>query len=308
MRRATGKLWLDTFFARKTTDKTPNQNLSGQTVIFTGGTDGMGRIAVERFAEMGANICLFARTPDKAQSVIETLVARGDAGDFRIIQCDIGDLSQVRLAAETVMSLYGQVDYLINCAGANIADRRLSPDGFEMNFTINYLGPYLLTELLFEHLKASGTSRIINLKSATQEVAKLRFDDLQLTQNWSMLNSYAQAKLCVVMHTRDLARRLKGTDVTVNSLNPGYIKTNLLRHSKSGYEALFMKLFGRLASPTWVGGERIIAAALSDEFRQHLGAYIYEDMLHSPNREALDDEKVARLMDISEDMVAPVLS
>jgi len=105
----------------------------------------------------------------------------------------------------------------------------------------------------------------------------------------------------MVMHARDVAARLEGSGVTINCLNPGYIRSALMRDTK-GLERVFVTLFGRLAAPAWVGGERIVAAALDRRYDGVSGKYIYEDMLHAPNPEALDDAKVARLLRISREM------
>ncbi|MCY4304160.1 MAG: SDR family NAD(P)-dependent oxidoreductase [Aestuariivita sp.] len=302
MKKPFGKSWLDTFFARKTTDKLTNVELSGKVVVFTGGTDGMGRVAVERFAEMGADICLFGRNLEKARAVETDIKAAGSRGQFSIVECDIGSLDHVRKASDDVLQRHGRVDFLINCAGANLSERRLSSDGYEMNFVVNYLGPFLLTELLLERIKMTPNARIIHVTSATQNFAKLQLDDLHFENNsWSMLKSYAQAKLYMIMHVRDLATRLTGSTVSVNALNPGYIQTNLLRHAK-GFEKVFIQLFGGLAAPTWVGGERILCAALDPQYEIISGKYIYEDMLLDPNPLALDDANVSRLMQLSHDL------
>jgi len=301
MRRATKNIWLDTFIARKSTPKVPPQDLSGKTVVFTGGTDGMGRIGVERFAEMGANIFLFGRSQGKTERVAGEIKAKFPAAQITTVMCDLSDLNNVRSAAQEVLEQCDSIHYLINCAGINANERKLTVDGFEVNFAVNYLGPFLLTELLLERLVATPSSRIIQLASATQHVAKLNFDDLQLEENWSLLKAYAQAKLYLIMHTRDLGKRLQGTSCTINTLNPGYIKSNLTRDAK-GVAVLFMALFGRLAAPTWVGGERILAAALSKDFAAQSGSFIYEDEIISPNPLALNDASVEKLMKITRDM------
>ena len=112
MKRPFGKFWLDTFLSRKTTDKFPNIDLSGKRIVFTGGTDGMGRVAVERFAEMGADICLFGRNIPKTENVIKKLRAAGHKGQFTLVKCDLGDLGQVRNAASEVLSQCDRIDCL----------------------------------------------------------------------------------------------------------------------------------------------------------------------------------------------------
>ena len=136
-------------------------------------------------------------------------------------------------------------------------ERRLSSNGYEMNFAVNYLGPFLLTELLLERVRSTPSARIISLASASQQVA---------------------------------------------DLNLGYISTNLSRNTDRGFERLFVKLFGRLAAPTWVGGERIVAATLDSKWQGVSGKYIHEDKLLDPNPLALDDSRVTRLMDLSRRM------
>ena len=295
MKRPFINVWLDTLFSRKSTEMYSDQSLAGKTIIFTGGTDGMGRVAIERFAQMEADVCLLGRNLDKTQQLAEELTSKGYKGEFTAIQCDLSSLTQVRDAAHQILSKFEQVHYLVNCAGINMPERTLNSLGHEINFTVNYLAPFLLTEMLLDRIKSTDSSRIIQLASATQSVAKLNFNDLHLEKNWSLLASYAQAKLCLIMHSRDLAKRLKGSGVTINSLNPGYISTNLTRNIK-GFERVINKLITNLAAPTWVGGERIVAATLDEKYKDHSGAFIYEDVITDPNPLALDDENIIKLM------------
>ncbi|MCZ0951033.1 MAG: SDR family NAD(P)-dependent oxidoreductase [Rhodospirillaceae bacterium] len=301
MKRPTGHLWIDTFLARGSTAMVPDRDLAGKTVVFTGGTDGMGRLAVGRLASMGADICLLGRNMARTRRVVSELGELGHEARLSAVECDLGSLDSVRKAASEVLEQCGRIDLLINCAGANVTERRLSPEGFEMNFAVNYLGPFLLTELLLDRVRATPSARIVNLTSATQKLGRLDFDDLHRERNWSLFATYAQAKLCMIMHARDVAGRLEGSGVTINCLNPGYIKSSLTRDAK-GWMRVFVTLLNRLAAPTWVGGERIVAAALDKAYDGVSGQFIYEDVLHAPNPEALDGAKAARLLELSRDM------
>ncbi len=301
MRRPTGHLWIDTFFARQSTAMVPDRDLGGKTVVFTGGTDGMGRVAVGRLASMGADIWLLGRNLAKTRRVVCELVEAGYGGQITAVACDLGSLDSVREAASDILERCQRIDLLINCAGANVTERTLTGDGFEMNFVVNYLGPFLLTELLLERIRATPAARIVNLTSATQKVGRLDFDDLHRERNWSLLATYAQAKLCMIMHARDVAGRLEGSGVTINCLNPGYIRSALTRDHK-GWEKAFMTLFGRLAAPTWVGGERIVAVALDRAYDGVSGQYIHEDVLLAPNPQVRDGARTARLLRLFRDM------
>ncbi|BDY05263.1 SDR family NAD(P)-dependent oxidoreductase [Ferrimonas sp. YFM] len=301
MKRPSGNLWIDTFFARKSTDRVPDQDLRGKTVVFTGGTDGLGRIALERLASMGADIVLVARTSKKSALVHTEIKLKGYAGEVSTVACDLSSLDSVRQAASAILERCGNIDLLINCAGANLAERMLSPEGYELNFVVNYLSPMLLTELLLERVKSTPEARIINVTSGTQQYGHVDLNDLHREQKWSTFASYAQAKLCMIMHAGDVAERLQGSDVTINCLNPGYIKSNIGRHLK-GAERMFNVFFGGLAAPSWVGGERIVAAALGEEYRGVSGKFIYEDTLMAPNPETQDTGKVIRLLSQSFEM------
>lgn len=259
----------------------------------------MGRVAVDRLAEMGAKICLLGRDPTKTQAVADELRKPPRVAAVDPVQCDLSLLSQVRDAAQQVLHRYDRIDLLINCAGINVPERRLSSEGYELNFVVNYLASFLLTELLADRIKSTPSARIVNLSSATQEVAKLDLDDLQGEKKWSLLSSYAQAKLCLIMHSRDLAKRLKDTSATINCLNPGNIRSNIGRGHTKASSRLMMRAFVRMADPTWVSGERIVAAALDEQYQGVSGKFIYEDFVMQPNPLALDEANIARLMEVS---------
>ena len=301
MKRPTRNIWLDTFFARKTTQKVQDQDLSGKTIVFTGGSDGMGRVAIERLASMGADVHLVARNPEKSAKVLSELEAKGYPGALSSILCDLSSLDDVRRAALEILQTCGKIDFLINCAGGNISERRVSAEGYELNFVVNYLSSFLLIELLLERVKSTPGARIVNLTSATQKYGHLDFRDLHRERKWSVFSTYAQAKLCMIMHAEDVAERLRGYDAVINCLNPGYIQSNL-GHELQGVERLFTVLFGRLAAPTWVGGERIVAVALDAAYAGVSGKFIYEDAFMDPNPETRDKAKARKLLELSFEM------
>lgn len=282
-----------------------DKKLEGKTIVFIGGTDGMGRVAVEMLYEMGADIVLLGRNESKTLAVIEAITA-GHERPIHFERCDLASMASVRTCAERVLSARERIDVLINCAGANLPTRRLTQEGFETVFAINYLGPVLLTRLLLERLKASGSARIVNLSSAGEAMGHIHFDDLQLEHGWSPGGSYAQAKLGLNMFTIELARELETTDVRVNALNPGFIQSNLLRDLE-GIEGMFRGVMRVFASPPEVGADRIVRLAVSSEYRDVSGEFVYEDAIAAPNPEASDPEIRTRLMAASESMLGPWL-
>lgn len=279
-----------------------SRDLSGKTIVFTGGTDGMGRVAIEDLARMGASIVLLGRNPQKTHGVCAEVNTSVGVERVRGIVCDLASQASVRAAADEVLRSTPTIDVLVNCAGANFAERRMTEDGVERGWAVNHLGGLLLTHLLLDRLKASAPSRVVHLSSATERLGHIHLDDIHLERSWAPLRSYAQAKLALNMGTRSLARELAGSGVTVNALNPGWIKTanvgsgGSLKGWRKWVGALSTALFGE---PPKAGADRIVTAAIAPQYAELSGAFIYEDHVRDPNKEALDDTLVEKVWELS---------
>lgn len=276
------------------------KNLKGSTIVFTGGTDGMGRVAVNKLASMDAELIILGRNEEKSLAVVDDLNKLSKIGKAKYVHCDLASLESIRKASQEILDMCPKIDILINCAGIQPGTvRKESVDGYELNWAVNHLGSFLLNNLLLDKLKESAPARIVNLSSATERNGHIFLDDIQLKDNFGVMKAYPQAKLAMNMCTRKMAKELEGTGVTVNSLNPGHIKTNLERYLK-GWTAIVGKTYTRLfGSEPEVGAERIIRLAISDEYENVSGKFIYEDKIKNPNPEALDDKLVDKVWDIS---------
>lgn len=276
-------------------------NLSGKTIVFTGGTDGMGRGACEKFARMGADVVLLGRNPAKTARVASEINAVAGTQRVRTGIVDFESMTSVRECAVEVLASTPHIDALVNCAGANFGERKMTDDGVERAWAVNHLGPFLLTLALLERLKKSAPARVVQLTSATQAQGHINLEDLTRARDWSTLNSYAQAKLAMIMCVQRLADELDGTGVTVNALNPGWIDTDLARGSDiKGPEKLFAKYVTPLvAAPTFTGSNRIITATIAPQYDGVSGKFIYEDYVRTPNKEAQDASIVDAVWDIS---------
>jgi NAD(P)-dependent dehydrogenase (short-subunit alcohol dehydrogenase family) len=213
--------------------------LDGKEIVVTGGTDGIGKVTARELAKMGASVTIVARNATKAQQVVKEL--RAAAGHDRVgfVRADLSSQKGVRGAAETIKGRLKRLDVLINNAGAMFGRRELTEDGFERTFALNHLAYFLMTNLLLDMLKASAPSRIVNVSSAAHNGAKLNIDDLQGAKSYSGWRAYQRSKLANIYFTYELARRLSGSNVTVNCLHPGFVASRFGSNNGAVSRALF---------------------------------------------------------------------
>jgi NAD(P)-dependent dehydrogenase (short-subunit alcohol dehydrogenase family) len=198
--------------------------------LVTGSTDGLGREVARRIAATGAHVIVHGRNRERGMEVVTEITQQG-IGTARFYQADLASLAEVRRLAETILRDYDRLDILVNNAGiaqlGGGAQRRVSEDGYELTFAVNYLAGFLLTRMLLPRIIASAPSRIINVASIGQ--APIDFDDPMMERGFSGGRAYGQSKLAQIMFTFDLAEELKGKDVIVQSLHPAtYMDTNMV--------------------------------------------------------------------------------
>jgi NAD(P)-dependent dehydrogenase (short-subunit alcohol dehydrogenase family) len=210
-------------------------DLTGKRIVVTGATNGVGLGTTRALAKAGAHVILAVRNTELGEQRAAEISAVG--GSTTVLKLDLADLSSVRAFAD---QLDGQVDILINNAGA-LADRRIDTvDGFEMTLGTNLLGPFALTNLLLPRVR----SQIINVGSDAHRSATLRLDDLHLRNHkWTRLGAYAQSKLAVMLWGLELDRRLRaaGSPLVTQLTHPGWVASNLSHLSDSPLMSLAHK-------------------------------------------------------------------
>src|SRR5216683_2810329 len=169
-------------------------------------------------------LCRDRARGEAAQAEIKTK-SGNDAVD--LLLADLSAQQSIRQLVENFQQRYTQLHVLINNAGLFVLRRRTTVDGLEMTFAVDYLAPFLLTNLLLDVLKASAPARIVNVSSNSHEAGYIKLDDLQAEHHYRSMRAYGQSKLAVVLFTYELARRLQGTGVTANCLHPGFVATNI---------------------------------------------------------------------------------
>jgi NAD(P)-dependent dehydrogenase (short-subunit alcohol dehydrogenase family) len=230
--------------------------MDDKTVLITGSTDGVGRYVAAKLAAAGANVLIHGRDKARAKSLADEIRRQGYA-EPTFYPADLSSLSDARQLAEAVLADHKRLDLFISNAGIGSrtlgAERRISADGHELRFAVNYLSGFLLAYLLLPAIKASAPSRIVNVASLGQY--PIDFDDVMITKGYNGNRAYSQSKLAQIMFTIDLANELKGSGVTVNSLHPAtYMNTTMVR--EGGITPV---------STVEQGGEAILHLAVGDD-------------------------------------------
>jgi retinol dehydrogenase-14 len=202
-------------------------DLSGLVCVVTGATRGIGRATAAGLAELGAKLVLVSRRQEDGDRVADDL-AGGGAPRPDVVTADLSSQRSVRHAAAIIREAHPRLHVLINNAGVLPRVREVTEDGLELQFAVNHLAYFLLTNLLLDRLIAAGPARIVNVTSGAHQGGSLDFADLQSERRYDPVRVYGRTKLANVLFTYELARRLDGTDVTVNCLHPGVIATKLL--------------------------------------------------------------------------------
>src|SRR3984893_6343956 len=268
--------------------------MQGKVVVITGATSGIGEVAAQRLAGMGARIVLVAR--DKTRG--EAALTRLRSGDTRISHSiHYGDLSRIsemkRLAAE-IAAAEPRIDVLINNAGAMFSSRQMTEDNIEFTFAINHMAYFVLTQGLRERLLASSPARIVNTASDAHKGRVLDFEDLQSAKGFSALSVYGRSKLCNILFTRELSRRWAGTGVTANCLHPGFVATRFGDDS-GGFLSRAVRMAKLFAISPGKGAGSIVYLASSPDVARVSGEYFYLCRPAMPTAGARDDSAAARL-------------
>ncbi|HEX2987158.1 MAG TPA: SDR family NAD(P)-dependent oxidoreductase, partial [Chloroflexota bacterium] len=191
---------------------------TGKVILIMGSTDGIGRQTALDLARMGARVLLHGRNQQRGQETLETIRRETGNDQLELYLADLSSRRQVRELANQIVGTHDRLDVVVNNAGVFEPARRLTEDGVEMTFAVNYLAVFLLTQQILDLLKASAPSRIVNVSSGVHGTANLDWDNLQGEKVYDGYQAYALSKLSDVIFTLELAERLRNTGVTANCL------------------------------------------------------------------------------------------
>ena len=274
--------------------------MKGKTVVITGGTSGIGEVAAEKLAHLGARIVLVARDRLRAEPVLTRIGEANSQVQHAVHYADLSRLAEMKRVAAEIAASEPAIDVLINNAGAVFARRQESADGLEMTFALNHMAYFVVTNGLLERLKATPGARVISTSSDAHKTGRLDFDDLQSERSYVGFRVYGTSKLCNILFTRALARRLEGTGVTANCLHPGFVDTRFADNNE-GMLGFAVGVLKKIAAITpEAGATTIVYLASSDEVAGKSGGYYYKCAPATPTAAARNDANAERLWTASE--------
>lgn len=300
------------------------KDLSDHIYIVTGANSGAGLATTEQLVKQGAHVIAACRRVAAGEDATKHLSSK--RGSVEVMELDLNSLASVRRFVTALKNKQGKIHGLVNNAGVMAPPKGLTEDGFETQFGVNYLGHFLLTELLLDGLKASAPSRIVCVSSVAHagmlnRPATIDFDDLHFEKRkYDAVDAYCQSKLAIVIHARHLAKRLEGTGVSVFSTHPGWIRSNLAKHTMPIWvQNVLMKPFSGLLAMMSAedGAQTQLHCLLDDDAPNHSGEYfsqnsiLYRDKANrpggwpmlSPNPLTYDDDLAQHLYETSIELV-----
>jgi NAD(P)-dependent dehydrogenase (short-subunit alcohol dehydrogenase family) len=276
-------------------------NMTGKICLITGGNSGIGKATAVRLAKMGATVVIVSRNKEKGETAVTDIIAKSGNNNVELIQADMSSQSSIHKLAEDFKARHEKLRLLINNAGVYLTKRSETEDGVESTFAINHLGPFLLTSLLLDTLKTSAPSRIVNVTSDAHNGAKINFEDLQGEKRFSGWQAYGQSKLAMILFTHELAKKLEGTGVTVNSAHPGVVRTNFAKNN-GGIVMLGFRFLGIFFISPESSAKRILYVATSGDLEGVTGKYFTKMHEVRSSPESYDDDAARRLWLVSEQL------
>lgn len=277
--------------------------MTGKVCVITGATSGVGLEAAKRLAQGGAYLVMICRNRKKAEDIGKKI--RNDYNvPADIIIADFSRLKEVRAAAAVILKNYKKIDVLINNSGIHSTVPAYNAEGFELVFCINHLSSFLLTYILIDRLKESSPSRIIQVNSEGHRFGGLDINDIDWKKRrYNGYRSYGASKTAQLLTVWEFADYLKGTNVTINAMHPGDVKTNIGNNNGWMYRAFNRFLIKPFLKDPAISGEAIYYLASSPEMEKISGRFFNLTIDEKPASHALDRNLGKKVWDLSIKMI-----
>ena len=296
------------------------KNLSDKIYIVTGTTSGIGLETISQLAKQSATIICAARKTDLSKTIINKIKEETKNDKISFIHLDLNSLQSVREFVKQFNDSFSRLDGLVNNAGVMHTRKQKTDDGFELQFGVNYLGHFLLTEMLIPNLKKSKDGRIIHTSSVMHERTLVDLNDLNYEKRkYSRIDAYNQSKLAQVLYARYQATLLKKSNITSVSIHPGWVQTPLIKHTLPVFfQDVLLKPFLTIAGMinVKIGTQTTLHCLIDPNVPNYSGCYfsqfgIYKDKesraggwpMKSPNSQVYDDITCKELFEKSMEMV-----
>ncbi|XP_072940378.1 retinol dehydrogenase 11-like [Epargyreus clarus] len=279
------------------------RRLDGKTVIITGGTSGMGlRIAVD-FADRGARVIVACPFVDEGVEGRKIIIDKTGNENVVFKLLDLSTLDSVRKFAADIIRTESRLDILINNAGVGNVDDCITADGMSFIMQVNYFGHFLLTLLLLPMMKNSGRlsdpSRIVNTSSVLHTIGKLDIDKLNSVDYWYPTQVYGNSKLCLILFAHELSKKIKGSNIVINTVDPGAVGTTIFNCAGKFVGAFCTFFFRNIFKTPWEGAQTAIHVALDKKAGEVSGQYFKNCKVSRARRAAYNEKLSARLWDES---------
>jgi NAD(P)-dependent dehydrogenase (short-subunit alcohol dehydrogenase family) len=268
--------------------------LDGQTCLITGANSGIGRETALGLAQMRANVVMVCRDKEKGEAARQDIADKAKNSSIELMLCDLSSLAEIRRLATEVVEKHGRLHALVNNAGLFSLSGK-TVDGFETTFAVDYLAPFLLTNLLLQLLKESAPSRIVNVSSASHFSGHVDIEAVERGGGSSGWGAYSNSKLALVMFTHELAKRLRGTGVTANCLHPRTVATSISR-----IPIPLLRVFMKSAKE---GAQTSIFLASAPEVEGVSGEYFERKEVKRSSKESYDEAKAVDLWETTSKLV-----
>jgi len=273
--------------------------------LITGATSGIGKETAIELARQGMHIIFNTRDETRGSAIRDEIINVSGNRHVDVLFCNLASFKSVCIFAGKIRNTYEKLDILINNAGIWTIRKVITEEGFESQFAVNHLAPFLLTHLLLDLIKKSGEGRIINVSSGIHYRGYLDINDPEFKhKSYNSINAYTQSKIANILFTRLLAKKLIDTKITVNALAPGWVNTGLFREANP-----FVRLSARLMAHTpSKGAENSIFLATSDQVRNITGEYFEKKKVKKSSRQSYDMDLAEKLWKLSEDYLKNYLN
>ncbi|KAG7203066.1 hypothetical protein KM043_010189 [Ampulex compressa] len=280
------------------------EKLDGKVVIITGATGGIGHETVKDLASRNAKVIMACRDMKKCEELRRDIVLDTKNKYVYCRTCDLASQESIRKFVNIFKKEHSQLHVLINNAGIMKCPKSATNEGIELQLGVNHMGHFLLTNLLLDVLKQSAPSRIINVASAAYRYGEINGEDLNSSKDYNAEKAFTQSKLAVVLFTKELANRLKGTAVTANAVHPGVVNTQIVRYSRV-YNSILFKIFLKPFSWPFIkspkqGAQPLIRLAVDPSLEKVSGEYFSNDRIMDVTEKAKDEKLTKWMWAVSE--------